>query len=526
MNRNKYAPLQTQGQTQSRGQQALHPHLPKPGIAQAKMAMASQMKNQPAAPPVYRPQPKPVPHAVQLKTLNPAPTRQQPDAPAAYRPQPLPKVLQTKSASNHQSRAVQAPRQPVASPVYRPETKKIVQPKMAVAAQTGKPPKSPPVYRPEKKKILQPKSMLELRRPPTAPPASGPGTKLLQPKMTAARAHTPPKAPPVYRPQPTPRVLQKKDSQTPAAAHGLGKPLPHKTHNVLSANVVQRVVINMDPTDKAIAESARIHKQRDDAFEQRDTLLITGSLPLMGEASPFSTVGDDEEITILAHGTPDMGGDVPRVAGKTAKELFQHLVAMGFKQRHTGMINLSNCTSAWDRKGTGSFADKFASELKKYGFNNYVTGYESFTESVSQHQELEVPVDKREIFLAHKITERYLMRLMNLHPKDAIEKGGLVLTTIHGELKAGANQAFIEADDFLRKKDDLSQKLGSFYVRLAKLLLNYLATVGNSYNEKEILNFQIDAMSLMKEYGFDNLGTRLHNQKKEAIPVLLGGGFS
>jgi len=63
-------------------------------------------------------------------------------APTAYRPQQRPTVLQKKT--------------PVAPPVYRPEAKKIVQPK--VAGVTSLRPQAPPVYRPQPMpKVLQTK---------------------------------------------------------------------------------------------------------------------------------------------------------------------------------------------------------------------------------------------------------------------------------------------------------------------------------------------------------------------------------
>ena len=281
---------------------------------------------------------------------------------------------------------------------------------------------------------------------------------------------------------------------------------------------IQRVTINLDPNDKAISDSAQIHKARDDRFSGTDTPLITGDFDPTGTL-PLSTINLDEEITILAHGTPEMGGDVPRVAGKTAQELFDHLVSMGLTPLHTGTINLSNCTSAWDRKGTGSFLDLFVKILKSNGFSNYVTGYESFTESVDIDTELEVPQDKREIFLAHKIAERFLMKLMNILPKDA-ETGAI--HQFHQEVYTGAKFADNEARDFLVQDDLDAQKLGKFYLMLSQELKNYLAAAEDKYNEKAILAFQINTMDLMKKFEFDNLGLRLLDQKVEAIPVLSG----
>ena len=98
------------------------------------------------------------------------------------------RVLQTKLANRQQSPAIQTFSRPVAPPVYRPERRTIVQPK--VMLQPRKPPTAPPVYRPTQKQMVQP-------------------------KMTPA--HLTPKAPPVYRPQPPPKVLQTKTSRTAIA---------------------------------------------------------------------------------------------------------------------------------------------------------------------------------------------------------------------------------------------------------------------------------------------------------------------
>ena len=402
----------------------------------------------------------------------------------------------------------------------------VLQPKTAVSAQSLKRPVSPPVYRPQPvPKVLQkkvnmgaPSHTQQSPRPLVGPPVYRPeAKKVLQPKTAAVvQRRTGPKAPPVYRPNSTPRVLQRK-SATPDH-------LPYKVPNHRSVGVIQRVVINLDPEDKAIKEAAKFHKERDDRFEDRNTPLIeVGDEP---NPRAFEVVGNNEDITIMAHGTPDMGGDEPRVGGKTAAQLFQFLVAMGFRRTHTGIVNLSNCTSAWDRKGTGSFADRFAKILKDNHFENYVTGYESFTESVSVEQELEVPMDKREIFLAHKITERFLMRLMNLRPEDAVQNGGKVFKKIHADLADGAIHASNEARDFLQKRDPTSQSLGQFYLTLKSLIMDYLFDASDKYDEKRIFKFQIQAMELMKKHDLDNLGARLHNQKVKAIPVLLGGGIS
>ena len=100
------------------------------------------------------------------------------------------------------------------TPVYRPEQKRVVQPKMASAAPARIPPKSPPVYRPQ------------------------PVPKCLQMKATARqplghRAKSAPAAPPVYRPQ-------------PAGSHKLlvqAKKAATNMHPQRSSRVIQRVII-------------------------------------------------------------------------------------------------------------------------------------------------------------------------------------------------------------------------------------------------------------------------------------------
>jgi hypothetical protein len=300
----------------------------------------------------------------------------------------------------------------------------------------------------------------------------------------------------------------------------------------VACKVVQRLVINLDPGDKVITESAKVHKDRDDEQAKElnkfhgkevsnpDSAIITGEI---GKVPPLQKIPLDESITILAHGTPAMGRDEPRVAGKTAVELYQHLVKMGLTPKHTGTINLSNCTSAWDRKSTGSFLDRFVKVLKSNGHSNFVTGYESFTESSDKDHELEVPHDKREIFLAHKVTERYMMRLMNLRPEDGQKDGGAVLKQILHELHGGARDAKAEAGEFMSKKDEESQTLAKYYLELSGVLMTYLFDVEDKYNEKLTFKATVDLMSLMKKYQIDNMGARLDKQKTEAIPVQSGG---
>lgn len=112
------------------------------------------------------------PGLVQLKAASIPQLRKQPVAPPVYRPQARPKVLQTKSSSAQAAQASQATRQPLAPAVYRPAAKKVVQAK--AISQERKTPTALPVYRPEQKSIAQPKSATAapLLTRPNAPPVN------------------------------------------------------------------------------------------------------------------------------------------------------------------------------------------------------------------------------------------------------------------------------------------------------------------------------------------------------------------
>src|SRR5689334_19186992 len=78
-----------------------------------------------------------------------------------------------------------------------PHRPSVLQPKMGLASQPNKQPVAPPVYRPDPKKVVQPKMAAVVQEVSKSP-----------------------KAPPVYRPQPTPQVLQTKSAtkQQPAVS--------------------------------------------------------------------------------------------------------------------------------------------------------------------------------------------------------------------------------------------------------------------------------------------------------------------
>jgi hypothetical protein len=110
-------------------------------------------------------------------------------------------------------------------------------PKAAGASPTRKMPVEPPVYRPQPvPRVLQRKAVSGQQQPravqprqPVAPPIFRPAAKkIVQPKLATTRAPKLPVAPPVYRPQPTPAVLQKKDF--PSVVSALGhqqRTMPH-----------------------------------------------------------------------------------------------------------------------------------------------------------------------------------------------------------------------------------------------------------------------------------------------------------
>jgi hypothetical protein len=290
------------------------------------------------------------------------------------------------------------------------------------------------------------------------------------------------------------------DAARPRVSGKTAAPPLHR--NGADAGVVQRMVLNLDSADKAISDAAQIAVAREKAATKKQPASITEKHA--GQAL-LRFLGESEELVVLAHGTPAMGGDVPRVAGKTAEEMVDYLIQMGLDRTHTGIINLSNCTSAWDRKNTGSFADKFLAALLARNHRNIVKGFESFTESVDVSTELQVKSEDREKFLAHKFTERYMMSLMNLRENDSSE----LIKSAHDALSKGAKMAFIEPADFSQQQDNESKALASYYGKLANLIVAYLVDAQDKYQVKVVDKFQTAAMDHMKAFGLDNLGAKI-----------------
>lgn len=133
-------------------------------VAQPKIATGQQIRKQPVAPPVYRPQS--IPKVLQRKAaVIQSPVEQAKHgsaAPTPYCPQPTPKVLQTKTVGSPQAQIAQPGRKPVAPPVYRPQpVPKVLQRKTAASrqpqgAQSSHKLVAPPAYRPQVvPKVLQ-----------------------------------------------------------------------------------------------------------------------------------------------------------------------------------------------------------------------------------------------------------------------------------------------------------------------------------------------------------------------------------
>jgi hypothetical protein len=102
---------------QRSGQQKVMPLSAKANAVQTVAPGSLQMKKQPVAPPVYRPQPAPKCLQPKMAVSSPPAINQSkrlPVAPAAYRPQPLPKVLQMKRPAGQPAQTSPLDRKPIA----------------------------------------------------------------------------------------------------------------------------------------------------------------------------------------------------------------------------------------------------------------------------------------------------------------------------------------------------------------------------------------------------------------------------
>ena len=115
------------------------------GVAQKKNHGDALCSNQPAAPPVYRPQTQSA--NASPKLLTHATPRNLPVGPPVYRPSATPKAAQPVMARF-------VAKHPGAPPIYRPQPMKLVQPKVFLPQQKLAP--APPVYRPKQQSMAQP----------------------------------------------------------------------------------------------------------------------------------------------------------------------------------------------------------------------------------------------------------------------------------------------------------------------------------------------------------------------------------
>ena len=116
-----------------------------PGVTQLKSGNPAQTIKRPVAPPVFRPQP-PKAVVVQSKTAAGSVNRKPPAATSTH-PAHVPKAPQVRSSAAQSPNATPAARG--VTPVYRPQAKKIVQPKMI--SQGQRPATAPHLYRPEQR---------------------------------------------------------------------------------------------------------------------------------------------------------------------------------------------------------------------------------------------------------------------------------------------------------------------------------------------------------------------------------------
>ncbi|HEX7330215.1 MAG TPA: hypothetical protein VF290_01870 [Pyrinomonadaceae bacterium] len=154
----------------------------KPPVAQLKKVSASPIVRHPVAPPVYRPQAKP--QVMQQKTVGSHFVKTHPSAPPVYRPQPISKALQAKMVGNQHPHQKPLVHKVVAPPVYRPQQKQIVQPKVGATAQTRMPAK-PPQTQAARGRSIQPS--LRTNVPPQA---------RFRQQISAAQSRQNPAAPP------------------------------------------------------------------------------------------------------------------------------------------------------------------------------------------------------------------------------------------------------------------------------------------------------------------------------------------
>lgn len=172
------------------------------------------------------------------------------------------------------------------------------QPKAAGASQTRKMPVAPPAYRPQpvpkvlqrKMAIAQSSQAAQPRRQPVAPPVYRPEVKkIVQPKMAATQTHKPPKAPSVYRPEQR-KVLQPKlISQPQLTSQPRQPPTPPPVYRP-GSSTIQRKIIEKTVYGKKIYYSDQDPKTSFNTREEAEIHELTLGLPRVDEGTRGPTL--------------------------------------------------------------------------------------------------------------------------------------------------------------------------------------------------------------------------------------------
>lgn len=156
------------------------------------------------------------------------------------KPDPAPNRRPAQRSSVAQPKAVAAP-----PPVYRPEQKKIVQPKGAAGARTRQTPEPPPAYRPHPAPGL-----LQAKKPKSESGGASPRVAVSrQPPQTKATNHSTDlltKRTPTLHPAPPPRTAPRGPNVVQRATVSLvvGTPTRGAQSNVSRGRVIQRATVH------------------------------------------------------------------------------------------------------------------------------------------------------------------------------------------------------------------------------------------------------------------------------------------
>lgn len=182
-----------------------------------------------------------------------------------------------------------------APPIVRPKpASKTVQPKMASFAVNKRPPVAPPVYRPELKKIVQPKAFRPPRMSPILHPLKHQTRQAHQFKPAVAQAKNPvgvPNArrsiaPSVYRPNATPRVAQAK----------MAVPKPFAVARAGSGRVVQ--LAEKEEEASKMVKKAKLYQEGFKELGHVEDKMAPGGMATFGHLGIVIEDGDEEEIEI------------------------------------------------------------------------------------------------------------------------------------------------------------------------------------------------------------------------------------